>query len=119
MEGTAFTAARTAGAYNIYVTGGASPDPAAFLVQRVTSDMFKSGYKHDEMFDLIKKANREVDQQKRHQMYLRVQEIMYEEATPFIWLYQMEQIDAMKKSVVGYRLDLKNWNLREADIVKA
>jgi ABC-type transport system substrate-binding protein len=119
MEGSAFTAARVAGAYNIYVTGAATGDPSGVLISRVVGDVHKSGYKNDELFSLIRKGSREADQQARIPIYLRIQEIMYEEAAPFIWLYQMEQIDAMKKTVQGFRLDHKTWHLRDTEVAKA
>jgi ABC-type transport system substrate-binding protein len=118
MEGAAFTAARRAGTYNIYVTGAALADLDVLLVPRVVQDIFKSGYKNDELFKLILAGQREVDQAKRQKIYEQAQEIMYEEAAPFIWLYQMEQINALKKSIKGYFLrPTKRWSLREAEIV--
>jgi peptide/nickel transport system substrate-binding protein len=120
MEGAAFTEARRGGAYHIYVTGAALTDLDGLLVPRVVQDIFKSGYRHDDLFQLILAGRREVDQARRQKIYKQAQEIMYEEAAPFIWLYQMEQINVMKKSIKGYILrPTKRWSVRETEIVSA
>lgn len=114
MEGAAFTQARVAGTYNIYVTGGASRDPNDLSLQRIRLDVHKSGYKNDQVFKLIDEANATVDQKKRAQMYIDAQKILYDEG-PQVWLYQMEAIYGLKKGIQGFRTyPFKVWDLRTA-----
>ncbi|HTX54906.1 MAG TPA: ABC transporter substrate-binding protein [Candidatus Baltobacteraceae bacterium] len=117
MEGAAFTKARGAGEYNIYITGGASWDPDTMLDQRVRNDIFKSGYKNQKVFDLILEGRTTVDQAKRGEIYKAAQDILYVEG-PMAWLFQMEAIYGMKKSLKGFiAYPFKVWDLRKAEIV--
>jgi peptide/nickel transport system substrate-binding protein len=101
MEGAAFTQARAAGNYNIYVTGGASWDPDQLAYQRIRNDVFKSGYKNDKVFSLLHEGRTTVDQNKRAELYRAAQEILYQEGS-MVWLYQMEHIYGLKKNVKGF-----------------
>ncbi|MHB1414218.1 MAG: ABC transporter substrate-binding protein, partial [Chloroflexota bacterium] len=115
MEGAAFTQARGAGSYNIYVTGGASRDPDDLSGQRILQDIFKSGYKNQQVFDLIAQGKATIDQTKRGQIYQDAQKILYDEGS-MIWLYQMEAIYGLKKGVKGFRAyPFKVWDLRQAE----
>jgi peptide/nickel transport system substrate-binding protein len=120
MEGTAFTAARRGGNYHIYVTGAGQTDPGFLLSLRVMGDLFKSGYKNEELFRLITAGNQEVDQEKRRQIYEQTQQIMYDEAAPMIWLYQSENINVVNKKIQGFTVTpLMRWSFRQAEIAKA
>jgi peptide/nickel transport system substrate-binding protein len=101
MEGAAFTQARAAGNYNIYVTGGASWDADQLAYQRIRNDVFKSGYRNDRVFSLLHEGRTTVDQNKRAELYRAAQEILYQEG-PMVWLYQMEHIYGLKKNVKGF-----------------
>ncbi len=116
-EGGAFVQARTAGNYNIYVTGMAIWDPDQFMERRIRGDVFKSGYKNQKVSDLILEGRTTVDQAKRAEIYKRAQEILYEES-PMVWLYQMEIVYGLKKSLNGFTVYLfKVWDLRKAEVV--
>jgi ABC-type transport system substrate-binding protein len=78
MEGAAFTQARAAGNYNIYVTGGASWDADQLAYQRIRNDVFKSGYRNDKVFSLLHEGRTTVDQNKRAELYRAAQEILYQ-----------------------------------------
>ena len=117
MEGAAFTQARAAGSYNIYVTGGATWDPDQMMYQRIRNDVFKSGYKNDKVFDLIHQGRTTVDQNKRAELYRAAQEILYQEGS-MVWLYQMEHIYGMRKAVKGFiGYPFKVFDLRKTDKV--
>ena len=117
MEGGAFVQARTAGNYNIYVTGMAIWDPDQFMEQRIRGDVFKCGYRNQKVFDMILEGRTTVDQAKRGEIYKRAQEILYEEG-PMVWLYQMEIIYGLKKSLKGVTFyPFKVWDLRKAEMV--
>ncbi|MCL4534213.1 MAG: ABC transporter substrate-binding protein [Bacteroidetes bacterium] len=114
MEGAAFTAARGAGSYNIYVTGAATWDPDQIMDQRIRSDVFKSGWVNQQVFDLILQGQTTVDQTKRAKIYQDAQDILYKEG-PMIWLYQMEAIYGVKKGINGFQAyPFKVWDLRGA-----
>jgi peptide/nickel transport system substrate-binding protein len=117
MEGAPFTQARAAGNYNIYVTGGASWDPDQLAYQRIRDDVFKSGYKNDKVFSLLYEGRTTVDQNKRAELYRAAQEILYQEGS-MVWLYQMEHIYGLKKSIKGFiGYPFKVFDLRKADKV--
>jgi peptide/nickel transport system substrate-binding protein len=117
MEGAAFTQARAAGNYNIYVTGGASWDADQLAYQRIRNDVFKSGYKNDKVFSLLHEGRTTVDQNKRAELYRAAQEILYQEG-PMVWLYQMEHIYGLKKNVKGFiGYPFKVFDLRKTEKV--
>jgi len=117
MEGAAFTQARAAGSYNIYVTGGATWDPDQMTYQRIRNDVFKSGYRNDKVFDLIHQGRTTVDQNKRAELYRAAQEILYQEGS-MVWLYQMEHIYGLKKTIKGFiGYPFKVFDLRKTEKV--
>jgi len=117
MEGAAFTQARAAGNYNIYVTGGASWDPDQLAFQRIRNDVFKSGYKNQKVFDLLLEGRTTVDQNKRAEAYKKAQEILYEEGS-MVWLFQMEHIYGLKKNIKGFiGYPFKVFDLRKTEKV--
>jgi peptide/nickel transport system substrate-binding protein len=117
MEGAAFTQARAAGSYNIYLTGGASWDPDQLAFQRIRNDVFKSGYKNQQVFDLLLEGRTTVDQNKRAEAYKKAQEILYVEG-PMAWLFQMEHIYGLKKNIKGFiGYPFKVFDLRKTEKV--
>lgn len=121
MEGGAFIQARGAGDYDLYLTGGSSiaADPDFLAFQRVNGDVFKSGYVDQETFDLIQQARNTTDRDQRGALYRQAQERMYQQAAPFIWLFQMENIYALNDDIGGFVFapnkifDLRTASLRQ------
>jgi len=103
LDGAAFAERRAAGNYDIYYTGGAHPggDPDLFFYQRVHDDSMKSGYRNDGLNKLIEKGRAVAERTQREEYYQQAQAIMNEEAAPMIFVFQMEQILAVRKNVSG------------------
>jgi ABC-type transport system substrate-binding protein len=117
MDWSAFRTARAAGTYQMFITGGGMTDPSGPFNNRILTDQFNTGYKNEEMFNLIRAGASEVDQQKRTKIYQQLQEMMYEDAAPFILLYEQEQIVAAIKGLQGFTVDpVKIWNFRAAQV---
>ena len=104
MEGGAFIQARGAGDYDLYLTGGSSiaADPDFLAYQRINSDVFKSGYKDQQVFDLIQQARDTVDRDQRSALYQQAESLMKDQAAPFVWLFQMENIYAARQGITGF-----------------
>lgn len=76
-------------------------DPARFLLERVVTDAYKTGYKNQEAFDTIRQATREIDAAKQDLLYKKAQEQMWEDA-PIVYVYQDVWITATAKNIKGY-----------------
>ncbi|MGY0693574.1 ABC transporter substrate-binding protein [Virgibacillus sp. FSP13] len=87
---------------------GDNGDPDNFLYVLLDKDNAKMGsagniafYKSDEIHDLLKQAQTEMDQDKRTELYLKAQEIIHEDAPWFPIAHTTPPI-AANKSVVDY-----------------
>jgi peptide/nickel transport system substrate-binding protein len=58
-------------------------------------------YSNREFDDLIERARREIDRDKRNALYRRAQEIVYLEDPGAIWLYDLYHVVAARRSVKG------------------
>lgn len=103
LEGGAFTTARTTGDYDVHFLGSraATGEPQRYLNERVVNDIYKSGWKNEKCFELIKEAQGKTDPEKKSQLYIQIQEIMYKELAPQIYLWQLE-------NYMAYRNNIKN-----------
>ncbi len=104
LEGGAFTDARMSGSYDLhYLSSKATTgEPQRYLEQRVSGDLYKSGWVNKECFDLIKEAGWTIDPKKKESLYLRVQEIMYNELAPQIFLWQLDGFYAYRNNVKNF-----------------
>ncbi|GGB54041.1 ABC transporter substrate-binding protein [Virgibacillus dakarensis] len=87
---------------------GDNGDPDNFLYVLLDKDNAKMGsagniafYKSDELHDLLKQAQTEMDQEKRTELYLQAQELIHEDAPWFPIAHTTPPIAASKK-VVDY-----------------
>ncbi|WP_404454194.1 ABC transporter substrate-binding protein [Virgibacillus necropolis] len=87
---------------------GDNGDPDNFLYVLLDKDNAKKGsagniafYKSDEVHDLLKAAQTEMDQAKRTELYLKAQELIHEDAPWFPIAHTTPPI-AAKKSIVNY-----------------
>lgn len=106
MESAALVAARTGGNYDCYIVSGPTMggDPTPMVTQRWLNDMFKSGFKDEKMFALIKQANTEVDTQKRGELLKQIMQISYDTVAPGMTLYQMQSFYASRDNISGIKL---------------
>ncbi|WP_188942633.1 ABC transporter substrate-binding protein [Virgibacillus salexigens] len=87
---------------------GDNGDPDNFLYVLLDKDNAKKGsagniafYKNDEVHDLLKQAQSEMDQEKRTELYLKAQEIIHEDAPWFPIAHTTPPI-AASKNIVNY-----------------
>jgi peptide/nickel transport system substrate-binding protein len=62
---------------------------------------YHTGWTNQEAIDLAKKGRTELKDDERRKIYYRIQEIHMQDA-PFVYLYVVPYIDAVKKSVQGF-----------------
>jgi peptide/nickel transport system substrate-binding protein len=82
------------------------PDPDFLLTSQFhTKNQGKGGnvcfYSNPQVDDLLDKARVEVDRQKRKQMYINVQQLLFQDA-PWVFLYSPMRLIAMRSNVFGY-----------------
>jgi peptide/nickel transport system substrate-binding protein len=82
---------------SIAVTG----DPARYLLERLVTDAYKTGYRNQAAFDAIVGAAKEIDPAKQDALYKKAQDLMWEEA-PIVYVYQDVWITAVAKNLTGY-----------------
>lgn len=106
MESAALSAQRTAGNYDCYIVSGpiVAGDPTPNCTQRWLNDLFKSGFKDEKMFALIKQANTELDAKKRGEIMQQVLQISYDTVAPGVALYQIQGNYAYKDNVSGLKI---------------
>lgn len=106
MESAALVAARTGGDYTCYVVSGAGSagDPTPMLTQRWLFDIFKSGFKDDAMFELIKQAGAELDVQKRADLLTQIFQMSYDLVAPGMALYNIGSNYAYKENISGFKI---------------
>ena len=106
LEGGAFTKARKSGDYDLHFLGSRAitGEPQRYLAERVVSDIYKSGWKNQECFDLIAEAGKTVDRAKKEKLYTRIQEIMYNESAPQIYFWQLDNFFAYRNNVKNFKV---------------
>ncbi|MBW1960253.1 MAG: ABC transporter substrate-binding protein [Deltaproteobacteria bacterium] len=106
LEGGAFTKARKTGDYDLHFLGSRAitGEPQRYLEERVLNDIYKSGWKNNECFDLIRKAGKTIDRAEKEKLYIRIQEIMYNELAPQIYLWQLDNFYAYRNNVKNFKV---------------
>jgi ABC-type transport system substrate-binding protein len=106
LEGGAFTTARLSGSFDLHFLGSRAitGEPQRYLDERVVVDLYKSGWVHKECFDLIKEAGRTIDPKKKESLFIRIQEIMYNEVAPQVFLYQLNGFYAYRNNVKNFKM---------------
>jgi peptide/nickel transport system substrate-binding protein len=92
--------------FQVYITSWTNdiPDPsqlAAYELGFTESQSYRSGYQSAEMDALLAKGMREVNQEKRKQIYYEIQELALKDA-PLIWLYYSPYTIAINKKMKGF-----------------
>jgi len=92
--------------YQVDVSGWTNdvPDPselASYEFDYVTAKSYHTGYKSDAMDALINKGVRELDLNKRRQIYYQMQQLAITDA-PLVWLYYAPYTIALNKKVSGF-----------------
>jgi peptide/nickel transport system substrate-binding protein len=92
--------------FEVYATGWTNdiidPDELvsyAILPEQVQN--YHTGWINQEAIDLAKKGRTELKDEERRKIYYRIQEIHMQDA-PFVYLYVVPYIDAVKKTVQGF-----------------
>jgi len=103
MESAALVAQRTGGNYDCYVVSGATSagDPTPMVGQRWLNDIFKSGFKNEPMFDLIRAALAQPDAKKRGDLLTQIFQMSYDTAAPGFCLYQISSFAATRDNISG------------------
>lgn len=107
LETAAMSSRRQGGNYDAYVVSAAfsAGDSAPYVTQRWMNDIYKSGYVNNQMFDLIKLANSELDVKKRDDLFRQVFQIAYDDAAPGVALYRLGLNAAYKDVVSGMKIN--------------
>jgi peptide/nickel transport system substrate-binding protein len=92
--------------FQVHVTGWTNdiPDPsqlAAYELGFTESESYRSGYKSAEMDGLLAKGMREMNPDKRRQIYYEIQELALRDS-PLIWLYYSPYTIAISKKMKGF-----------------
>jgi peptide/nickel transport system substrate-binding protein len=92
--------------FQVRVTGWTNdiPDPsqlAAYELGFTESESYHSGYKSAEMDGLLAKGMREMNSDKRRQIYYEIQELALKDS-PLVWLYYAPYTIAINKKMKGF-----------------
>jgi peptide/nickel transport system substrate-binding protein len=92
--------------FQVYVTAWTNdiPDPsqlAAYELGFTESQSYRSGYQSAEMDALLARGMRELNLDKRRQIYYEVQDLALRDA-PLIWLYYSPYTIAIHKKMKGF-----------------
>jgi peptide/nickel transport system substrate-binding protein len=103
MESAALVAQRTGGNYDCYIVSGATSagDPTPMVAQRWLNDLFKSGFKNEKMFDLIRLALTQTDAKKRADTLTQIFQMNYDQVAPGMCLYQISVYAATRDNISG------------------
>jgi ABC-type transport system substrate-binding protein len=106
LEAGAFTTARTTGGYDLHFLGSRAitGEPQRYLEERIVKDLYKSGWVNKECFDLITEAGKTIDPKSKEKLYFRIQEIMYNDAGPQIFLHQAHGFYAYRSNVKNFKM---------------
>lgn len=94
---------RTTGEYDVFMVivmhqGG---DPQMVLNQRILNDFHSSNYDNKELKDLVSKADKEFDAQKREELLKEITKIIREESAPHLAIAQTQATYAMDWGIKG------------------
>lgn len=105
VESAAFNDVREAGNYDLsyYASVAVTGDPARYFLERVIADRYGSGWKNEEVFELIRAASQEPDLDRAAEIYRRIQELMVED-TPFAYIYQEYWNVGVRDNVDGFQI---------------
>jgi len=118
MEGAAFTEARAAAKYDIFITGANITDPGWTLVSRVVNDRDNSSYVNEELNKLLMAAEVTVDPEQRHEIFVQAYEIMFKEKAPLLVFYEMEVLYAHRNRITNFPFNrFKSAPLRTVDTI--
>jgi len=106
FDRTAATTRYRANEFQLYITGWTNdiPDPsqlAAYELGFTQSQSYHSGYQSKEMDELIARGLREINVQKRRQIYYQIQDLALRDS-PLIWLYYSPYTIAISKKMKGF-----------------
>jgi len=92
--------------FQVYITGWTNdiPDPsqlAAYELGFTESESYHSGYQSKAMDALLAKGQREVNVEKRRQIYYQVQDLALKDS-PLIWLYYAPYTITINKKMKGF-----------------
>ena len=92
--------------FQIYITGWTNdiPDPSqlgAYELGFTQSQSYHSGYHSKEMDDLLEQGQREMNTDKRRDIYYRIQDLALKDS-PLIWLYYAPYTIAISKKMTGF-----------------
>lgn len=74
---------------------------ASYAILPEQTENYHTGWENEEAIELAREARTTLDPDERREMYHRIQEIHMEEA-PFIYLYTMPYLDALRERVQDY-----------------
>ncbi len=105
LERATETARYRANQFQIRITGWTNdiPDPsqlAAYELGFTQSQSYHSGYQSKEMDDLIARGQREMNLERRRQIYYQIQDLALRDS-PIIWLYYAPYTIAVNKKMKG------------------
>jgi len=105
LDRAAATTKYRANNFQVYITGWTNdiPDPsqlAAYELGFTESQSYHSGYQSKEMDALLARGLREVNPEKRRQIYYQVQDLALRDS-PLIWLYYAPYTIAINKKMKG------------------
>ncbi len=92
--------------FQVYITGWTNdiPDPsqlAAYELGFTESQSYHSGYQSKAMDALLAKGQREVNPEKRRQIYYQIQDLALRDS-PLLWLYYAPYTIAINKKMKGF-----------------
>ncbi len=109
---------RRTGEYDTFLVANmhASNDPGNTLTFRILNDAHHSGYVNEELFEMIRQSNREIDTEKRTEQLKEIAAFMDQENAPHTAICQMELKYAADKGVTGLELYDEGWfNIKHID----
>jgi peptide/nickel transport system substrate-binding protein len=106
LDRAAATQRYRANQFQVYITSWTNdiPDPsqlASYALGFTESQSYHSGYQSAEMDGLLAKGLREVNPEKRRQIYYEIQELALKDS-PLIWLYYSPYTIAISKKMKGF-----------------
>lgn len=106
LDRAAATKQYRANQFHVYITGWTNdiPDPSqlgAYELGYTESQSYHSGYQTKEMDDLLARGLREMNPEKRREIYYTVQDVALRDS-PLIWLYYAPYTIAIDKKMKGF-----------------
>jgi ABC-type transport system substrate-binding protein len=106
VENATLADMRATGKYDVFMVTNMHPggDPYAHLNMRILKDAHKSGYKNDELNNLIIKSNQEADPKVRAGYFTQINSIIRKESGPHTAIDQLKTTQAVDYGVTGLKL---------------